>query len=67
MQQRIQWPGVCERGRGAEKHEKHEIYVVEFGGHIFYDLFLQNRGGGASAPMDPLPAMTPLPMCMSFM
>ena len=27
---------------------KHEIYAAEFGGHLFYDLFLQ--GLGAMAP-----------------
>ena len=30
-------------GWGAEKHE---IYADAFGGHLFYDLFLQRRGGG---------------------
>ena len=25
--------------------EKHEIYAATFGGHLFYDLFLQGRGG----------------------
>ena len=29
--------------------EKHEIYAAAFGGHLFYDLFLQGRGRG----MDP--------------
>ena len=29
-------------GRGGG--EKHEIYVATFGGHLFYDLFLQGRG-----------------------
>ena len=36
------------RVRGGEKHE---IYAAAFGGHLFYDLFLQGRGGMApSAP-----------------
>ena len=26
--------------------KKHEIYAAEFGCHLFYDLFLQGRGGG---------------------
>ena len=29
-------------GRGAKKHE---IYVASFGGHLFYDLFVQGWGG----------------------
>ena len=28
--------------RGAEKHK---IYAATFSGHLFYDLFLQGRGG----------------------
>ena len=24
--------------------KKHEIYVATFGGHVFYDLFIQGRG-----------------------
>ena len=37
--------------RVEEGGEKHEIYAAEFGGHLFYDLFLQGRGGGmALAP-----------------
>ena len=39
MQHRIQWPG----GGGGKKHE---IYVAAFGGHLFYDLFVQGLGGG---------------------
>ena len=40
------------RGGGAEKHE---IYVSNFGGRLFYDLFSQGRGGrGAMAPSPPL-------------
>ena len=40
---RIQRPGS-----GGKKHE---IYVAEFGGHLFYDLFVQGWGGMAhSAP-----------------
>ena len=38
--------------------KKHEIYVAAFGGHLFYDLFLQGLGGGAwpprHPPLDPL-------------
>ena len=47
LQLRIQRPG-----KGGT--EKHEIYVAAFGGHLFYDLFLQSRGGGgAMAPLPP--------------
>ena len=28
--------------------KKHEIYAATFGGHLFYDLFLQDGAGGAS-------------------
>ena len=34
--------GYGEGGRGAEKHV---IDVAAFGGHLFYDLFLQGPGG----------------------
>ena len=44
-QHRIQQPG----GRGEGK--KHEIYVTTFGGHLFYDLFVQGWGG---MTLDPL-------------
>ena len=44
--------GRVEVGRGGA--EKHEIYAAEFGGHLFYDLFLQGRGGAGHAPPDPL-------------
>ena len=30
-------------GRGGKKHE---IYVAAFGGHLFYDLFVQGWGRG---------------------
>ena len=33
--------GSSGRVRGGEKHE---IYAAAFGGHLFYDLFLQGRG-----------------------
>ena len=36
------------RVRGAKKHE---IYAASFGGHLFYDLFLQGWGGGSMAPL----------------
>ena len=39
MQHRIQRPG-------REGAKKHEIYVATFGGHLFYDLFVQGWGGG---------------------
>ena len=34
------------------RDKKHEIYVAAFGGHLFYDLFLQGWGGdmAPSAP-----------------
>ena len=41
---RIQRPG------GGDK--KHEIYVAAFGGHLFYDLFVQGWGQ-AMAPRHP--------------
>ena len=37
--------------------KKHEIYVAAFGGHLFYDLFIQGWGGGhgpLGTPLDPL-------------
>ena len=45
--------GSSSRVRGAEKHE---IYVAAFGGHLFYDLFLQDWGGHGplGPPLDPL-------------
>ena len=39
-------------GRGGGR-KKHEIYVTAFGGHLFYDLFLQGGGGGAWPPRPP--------------
>ena len=40
-------------GGGAKKHE---IYMAAFGGHLFYDLFLQDLGGHGplGSPLDPL-------------
>ena len=35
---------IQRQGRGWAK--KHEIYVAAFGGHLFYDLFVQGWGGG---------------------
>ena len=32
-------------GRVRGGGEKHEIYAAAFGGHLFYDLFSQGRGG----------------------
>ena len=46
QQHRIQRQGA---GEGGGK--KHELYVAAFGGHLFYDLFVQ--GGGAMAPSAP--------------
>ena len=47
--------GSSRRLRGAERHE---IYAAAFGGHLFYDIFLQGQGrGGDMAPLahpDPL-------------
>ena len=34
--------------------EKHEIYVAVFGGHLFYNLFLQGQGGGMAPLARPL-------------
>ena len=42
--------GSSGRVRGGA--EKHEIYAAAFGGHLFYDLFSQGRGG-AMAPLAP--------------
>ena len=33
-------------GRVGEGAKKHEIYMAAFGGHIFYDLFVQGWRGG---------------------
>ena len=43
-------------GRVRGGGEKHGIYETAFGGHLFYDLFSQGRGGGAwpPRPLDPL-------------
>ena len=46
-------------GRVGGGGKKHEIYVAAFGGHLFYDLFVQGlRGGGPwpprHPPLDPL-------------
>ena len=30
--------------------KKHEIYAAAFGGHLFYDLFLQGQGREAMSP-----------------
>ena len=45
--------GSSGRVRGADKHE---IYAAAFGGHLFYDLFLQGQGGPwpHRPPLDPL-------------
>ena len=32
-------------GWGGGGAKKHEIYVATFGGHLFYDLFVQGWGG----------------------
>ena len=37
-------------GKGDEKHE---IYGAVFGGHLFYDLFLEGSGGEHGAPRPP--------------
>ena len=47
--------GVCSSGSSGRVRggaEKHEIYAAAFGGHLFYDLFSQGRGG-AMAPSPP--------------
>ena len=57
--------GSSGRVRGAEKHE---IYAAAFGGHLFYDLFLQGLGGPwpprppRSATAFPLECRPPLPL-----
>ena len=45
-------PSSGSSGRVRGGAEKHEIYAAAFGGHLFYDLFLQGRGG-AMAPSAP--------------
>ena len=50
FQHRIQRPG----GEGA-RNKKHEIYIAAFGGHHFYDLFVQSWGGGMAPSAPPLP------------
>ena len=47
--------GSSGRVRGTGKHE---IYAAAFGGHLFYDLFSQDRGGGGMAPSVSLPGST---------
>ena len=41
--------------------EKHEIYTAAFGGHIFYDLFLHDRGG--HGPLAPPGSATDVNIC----
>ena len=48
--------GSSSRVRGAKKHE---IDVAAFGGHLFYDLFVQ--GWGALAPSAPPGSATATP------
>ena len=43
--------GIGSSGR-VGRGKKHEIYVAAFGGHLFYDLFVQGWGG-ALAPSAP--------------
>ena len=38
-------------GKGGS--EKHEMYVAAFGGHLFYDLFLQYRGRAMAPQLPP--------------
>ena len=48
-------------GGGAEKHE---IYTTAFGGHLFYDLFLHDRGeGGGMALSAPPGSATDVNLC----
>ena len=49
--------GIGSSGRVGEGAKKHEIYVAAFGGHLFYDLFVQGWGGDhgpLGTPLDPL-------------
>ena len=48
-------------GWGGGRSKKHEIYVAAFGGHHFYDLFVQGWGGHGplGGPLDSL-LMRPL-------
>ena len=43
-------PGTYSNSGSSRQAEKHEIYTVAFGGHHFYDLFLQDRGDMAPLP-----------------
>ena len=46
-------------GRVREGGEKHEIYAVAFGGHLFYDLFSQGQEShGPLAPPESATAVT---------
>ena len=46
---------------GGGGGKKHEIYVTTFGGHLFYDLFLQGLEGGGGGPWPPRhPPLDPL-------
>ena len=45
-------PGTYSNSGSSRQAEKHEIYTVTFGGHHFYDLFLQG-GGGPWPPRHP--------------
>ena len=48
-------PSSGSSGRIRGQAEKHEIYAATFGGHLFYDLFIQVRGGAwPPRPLDPL-------------
>ena len=40
-------------GRVGEGGKKHEIYMAAFGGHLFYDLFVQGWGGGMAPSAPP--------------
>ena len=53
--------GSSGRVRGGA--EKHEIYAAAFGGHLFYDLFLQGQGG----PWPPWPPLDPLLLTRSYL
>ena len=56
-------PSLCSSGSSGRVRggaEKHEIYAAAFGGHLFYDLFLQGQGG----PWPPRPPLDPLLLCM---
>ena len=57
---------VADPAAGKRRAEKHEICAVAFGGHLFYDLFLQGGNGGGGGGMAPHPLYSLLFIQWSF-